>query len=335
MRRALWLLAVSGVLSLLVGLSGCGGGSDTAGPAAETAAKPDPKPPPPPPEPVPTPEKIAFQRDAQVWTMYTNGTGAVPLTSEGGNGSPCWRGDGQEICFVSNRTGKVRLFAMNNDGSNQRQVSFSDREEDHEGPHWCWADPNRITFGIRGLVDAPATTLAVLEMNQSPPAVTKICYPRWGLRSPTWSPNGSRILYEGENGGHAFVVEAEEGATPSRVLSAIVPVMEPAWSPTGTHVAYTDDNGLWVVPVDDTGEATGQAERVAYHGNTKDFYYSLRFPTWAPDGSHLAYWVRVWKKKGAGFVYDRDDIYKVQAVPGDTPQYLGAGLNPEWSPTVF
>jgi len=115
MRRALWLLAVSGVLSLLVGLSGCGGGSDTAGPAAETAAKPDPKPPPPPPEPVPTPEKIAFQRDAQVWTMYTNGTGAVPLTSAGSNAAPCWRADGQEICFISNRTGVNRLFVMSND----------------------------------------------------------------------------------------------------------------------------------------------------------------------------------------------------------------------------
>lgn len=176
MRKAFWLWAGLVVLALVVGLMGCGGMNEATGTGVDTAGKPV-KPPPPPPEPTPTPDKIAFQSDGQVWTMYTNGTGAVQLTTEGSNMAPCWSGDGQEICFVSNRTGMNRLFVMSNDGSNQRQVSFSDRAEIHGAPHWCWSPGiNRIAFGIRGGVNA-VVTLAVLEMDQSPPALTEVCYP--------------------------------------------------------------------------------------------------------------------------------------------------------------
>lgn len=129
---------------------------------------------------------------------------------------------------------------------------------------------------------------------------------------------------------------ATENASPTQVLSGLGYIHEPAWSPTGTHVAYTDNyHALWVVSADGSGEATGTPVRVANHPDTRDFQYALHYPTWASDGSHLAYYLAVYQKKGGGYTFKGYEIYRVQATAGGTPQYLAAGLNPEWSTTVF
>jgi Tol biopolymer transport system component len=84
-----------------------------------------------------------------------------------------------------------------------------------------------------------------------------------------------------------------------------------------------------------SGEATGAPVQIANHQDTRDYQYSLRYPTWAPDGGHVAYYLAVYQKKGGGWSFKGYEVYRVQATAGGTPQYLGAGLNPEWSPAVF
>ncbi len=45
------------------------------------------------------------------------------------NGSPAWSNDGSKIVFDSNRDGNFEIFVMDADGSNQRQLTFTDDVE--------------------------------------------------------------------------------------------------------------------------------------------------------------------------------------------------------------
>jgi TolB protein len=45
------------------------------------------------------------------------------------SGSPAWSSDGSKIIFDSNRDGNFEIFVMDADGSNQRQLTFTDHAE--------------------------------------------------------------------------------------------------------------------------------------------------------------------------------------------------------------
>jgi len=49
------------------------------------------------------------------------------------NASPAWSNDGSKIVFDSNRDGNFEMFTMDADGSNQRQLTFTDNAENSGG----------------------------------------------------------------------------------------------------------------------------------------------------------------------------------------------------------
>jgi TolB protein len=81
--------------------------------------------------------KIAFWSDRdgtdQVYTMNSDGTGVVKLTSTPGkNFFPTWSPDGTKIAFVSTRddptptgctTCNQEIYVMNTDGTNQLRIT--------------------------------------------------------------------------------------------------------------------------------------------------------------------------------------------------------------------
>lgn len=95
-----------------------------------------------------------------------------------------------------------------------------------------------------------------------------------------WSPDGSRMVYEKDEGNdyHKYTVNAD--GTDTRRLQGTVGVDWPRWSRDGNRLAFGEfgAGGSWIV----TSDPDGGNRRVITDRNGVDFN-----PDWSPDGSRL------------------------------------------------
>lgn len=132
-------------------------------------------------------------------------------------------------------------------------------------------------------------------------------------RSPSWSPDGSRIVFSRttSEGSDLWVMDAD-GANQVPLATAEEDETEPAWSPDGSTIAYTQRTG-------------GGSSAIALMDADGDRRRSLAIglpnghsPTWAPDGSRLVF------DAGA-------QLYSVSP-GGDDLRALGGGRTADWCP---
>jgi len=136
-----------------------------------------------------------------VYIMNADGSGQTALA----NGRyPSWSSDGTKIVFSSNQHGPLEIFLMNQDGSDQRRLTFNGRKR-YE-PAWS-PNGNKIVFSIEKLDMTPDnwTYFPDLYMMESDGSnLKRLTFDDYeynffseGLqrRRPTWSPDGTKIAY--------------------------------------------------------------------------------------------------------------------------------------------
>lgn len=137
---------------------------------------------------------------------------------------------------------------------------------------------------------------------------------------PDWSPDGTRILYQGNDVADRVLlvwIMNHDGseATPiarGSSTSAVIEGSRPDWSPDGTKVAFESRSDIFVADLERRGlqnivNLTGDGQATDDGG-----------PAWSPDGARIA--------------FHRDLVVHVMDADGGDLVALRAGAFPVWTP---
>lgn len=137
----------------------------------------------------------------------------------------------------------------------------------------------------------------------------------------TWSPDGSKLLFDGDGTGdfELSVVDVESGTTAPLAPSPTSSDGGASWSPDGERVVFfSDRDGRFAGYVVDV--ASGEVTRV-----TPESTGSVGDLTWSPDGSWIAYSISEQVDSEVWIVRpDGSDARRISTIPGAT--------QPAWSP---
>lgn len=246
-----------------------------------------------------------------------------------------------KIAFHSTRNGVGEIYVMNEDGSDQ--VNLTNHPSHEAYPNWS-PDGTKIAFTNGGdediiVVDYPdggnRTNLTNLpgrdlHPNWSPDG-TKIAFSStrfggWNVcimdntgenvqlltngMYPTWSPDGQWIAYQR---GEALRITSTDFLNNDREL--VEDGMEPAWSPDGRYIAFRRQEDILIV------EPNGNNTRPVIQHPALDWH-----PSWSPDSRKLV------------FASERNggrEVYVVDIFNGEAPLQLtntpGYDEDPAWS----
>ncbi len=184
-----------------------------------------------------------------------------------------------KIYFVSSRSGRKEIWAMDYDGANQHQVTRvgSISLSPHVSP-----DGSRIAFSslAKGGWEILMYSLDVSRL---------VAFPKFGGTnlSPSWSPDGTKLAFSSSRGGDPEIYTADSsGANLKRITASKGPDVSPVWNrKTGSQIAWV--SGRTGLPQIYTMEADGtNLQRLTEEG------YAVS-PAWSPNGQFLVIsWIR-------------------------------------------
>ena len=242
-----------------------------------------------------------------------------------------WSPDSKKLAFVGAEDAKSapHLYSENADGSDLVQLTSGDAATGHfawapDSKHLAFVrlDPDRgYSTGPDGISlkvgFVPHDTIREVDAdgkNDHPVIDTP-----GGNTSPSWSPDGQKILYTNEqspgwnrDNQSLLMVANADGSSPSSVVGR--QVWDAGWSPDGSVIAFSDPSGF-LSPNVHTVHPDGTADHVVKHG--------ARFAGWSPDGQSLAF-----SKNQGLYLADRNGNH-AQHVAG-SPSDGGASLG-SWS----
>jgi TolB protein len=223
-----------------------------------------------------------------------------------------------KIYFVSSRSGRKEIWAMDYDGANQHAVthvgsiSLSPRVS---------PDGSRVAF-------SSLTRTGWDILMYSVDVGRLVAFPRFGGTnlSPAWSPDGTKLAFSSSRSGdpEIYVVD-QSGTNLKRLSSSKGPDVSPAWNrKTGAQIVWV--SGRTGLPQIYTMEADGtNTQRLTEEG------YAVS-PAWSPNGQFLVFsWIRHYGPGAPG----AQDIYIMDIASKQWVQLThDGGRNdfPYWSP---
>lgn len=172
------------------------------------------------------PERIAYASDSDgsvhIYTIKPDGTDIQPTSSDNrtNDGMPAWSPDGTKIAFISNQSDKYEVWTMNSDGSGRKRLT--DLKLLSSLPRWS-PDGSKIVFSGQVTGGGGHRFVEIFVMNADGSGLQQLT--QSGLREatgshsgghdhakeipgwngvPTWSPDGSKILFGSNREGMAL-----------------------------------------------------------------------------------------------------------------------------------
>jgi len=182
-------------------------------------------------------QQLVFQSDHKdepenmpdIYTMAVSGENLAEIVNltEALDFAPRWSPVGEEILFISSRTGNLELFTMKTDGSDVFQVT--DSKAPVYGGAWS-PDGERIAF-VYGQ-GAPSTDLYIINKDGDVGSVVRLTGDPAHDDSPSWSPDGTQLVYQSDQSGNndLWIINTD-GNDPIQLTSDEYNDHYPDWSP--------------------------------------------------------------------------------------------------------
>ncbi len=169
--------------------------------------------------------RIAFRShspdgDDDIFVMNADGTLLGRLTTDPADDLfPEWSPDGKQIAFISYRDGYRNLFVMEADGSQQRQLTFNQKEF----TQWlAWSpDGEYIAYTYNPEGGEIGGSIHVIRPDGSG---ERQVTPQEGSRhdsEPTWSPDGEKLYFLSNRSAHVEIWEINLDGTGLKQISTL------------------------------------------------------------------------------------------------------------------
>lgn len=317
-RTALALLLSVTVVAAALALAACGGKSATATastqpPSGGAAASPMPTPTPP---EYSAPGTIAFIKDRDLYTIWTNGASLRRIAED--VLCTAWSPDGDRIACGSGNG----LFVLKADGSDSRRVATG-----RVGGGVAWSpDGGQIVFG------APGGYFAKLEIVNADGSGRRdvTSFPPGGAVldvDPAWSPTGRIFFGRLDKNGIGEISAVNPDGSDLGVVTAAGPLPRFSLSPDGKWLLIWERRSLRCVRMEANGHGAGFAvlDRVR---ERKRILYGYG-TSWSPDGSRIVFAAGydAWSGPSTGLYIVRADGSRLRRVPNTED-----ALAPAWRP---
>ncbi len=172
---------------------------------------------------------IASDGNSDIYEMKLKNKKLTKLTSHSAiETAPSYSPDGKKIAFVSDRSGRPQIYIMDRNGNNVRRISFGDGQYGDvawspRGDFLAFVKIKQNKFYI-GLMLEDGTDERLIASG-------------YMVESPTWSPNGRRIIYYEQqptkDGQDKLLIKSIDITGYNKeTLKLPTNASDPAWSPT-------------------------------------------------------------------------------------------------------
>ena len=285
-----------------------------------------------------------------IYVMEDDGSNVELLTDTLNPSYPRWSPDGKQIVFQRqvNPQDLIRrhIFLMNADGTNIRQLTAPDNEDDWD-PAFS-PDGTSIVFN-REERKNNKSTLSICVMDLVSGAIEHIA--NLGANFPAWSPDGKKIVFSliptfGKSGGNLWIMDAD-GHKPHELLpplpkEPLIDRVYPRWSPNRQQVLYHQHEATFEV-IDGVGHLIPQGYKYFIYDINRGTSRRLVFIPknyrcagldWMDNGKSVVlstYQVKL-KEPGKG-MFPAYNLYKYHIATGKftrLTEHPGGDYSPDW-----
>ena len=248
--------------------------------------------------------------------------------------SSCSNDQTSTITYSRYEGAASHIYAMNPDGTNQRQITSADGAQAHSTltPDGSTVVYSQVNQDGSSIMSVPLTTGTPTLLNQGK---------NWSL-VPHVSPDGKRIAFTSDADGNYEIYTMNIDGSDVKQLTFTSPPTQhvgPKYSPDGTQLLYATDaevkdpktqQDIWVMPVDG-----GEGQRLTTTINDRESR------GWSPDGKRI---VTQTVMNGVGQLVvlnaDGSGLQQITHFPANTPVFKPGGIfpnmagavTPAWSP---
>jgi len=263
--------------------------------------------------------QIAFSKEqngsTSIWSLDSDGADKRELAKAAKE--PVWSPSGSKVAFIDTKTGNDQLKLMNADGTNQRDPA---RGQSSNESSLAWsADGSQVAFVRTEPTHGNTVRSAVMVINVHSSIERNVSgWMRGGMYgSPSWSPDGAKVIYEKNDGTQRELIIAQLRTGIKNKLVTLSDNVDShvSWSPSGKKILYSDtSNEVYTIWTD------GSHRAVISDGDSYD-------ASWSPDGKQIAF---LEDRNGDEISISQEDGTVIQ-LPIQKETYRSVGA-PVWSP---